>query len=463
MPITGKFVADFTDFDRATTASTAKLLTFEKAADQAGGRLMDLEGHADTAAPSINTLSDTFRSFDGSLSALGVHIGPEIKALEEIGRAAGKTATEIGLLGAAGLALASGIGGWKLGRMAAELLGTDKILGDITAKLLGLTDAAERAGAKADVLALASKNAGRDITDFNEALKINREAADRMALQMGQTANATRDTNIQIAGFQREIREVRKEGNMEALTRDLDLQVLSLEQLRIKYGISTEALQYLQKSIAATAKEHEALIETQKRAQAEQDKMAASVRAFYNMVGEREIEQAKIVQDTAEREAAALRAFYNEMGVLEMNAWKPEPIVDWVEKVEESQAVMADTPPVAAAAADGVLSLGAAAQQAASSFFSMSAELYTAIRAAQAFDDLAGRNPGIYGSTIGGIAGSTPTTRYMGASTYLQSSGAMGVHVTINGSVLSNKDEIARVVGDAVTSSYRTSGQRLPV
>jgi hypothetical protein len=110
-------------------------------------------------------------------------------------------------------------------------------------------------------------------------------------------------------------------------------------------------------------------------------------------------------------------------------------------------------PPAAKPAKDSVLQLGAAASQAADNFFSMSGELYNAIRAAQQWDDLAQKDRNIYGSTIGGIGGSSASTRWGQANTM----------ITINGSVLGNKDEIARVVGDAVTSSYRTGGNRLPV
>jgi hypothetical protein len=37
-----------------------------------------------------------------------------------------------------------------------------------------------------------------------------------------------------------------------------------------------------------------------------------------------------------------------------------------------------------------------------------------------------------------------------------------GVNITINGSVLSDKDEIARVVGDAVMTNARGTGVRFP-
>jgi len=64
------------------------------------------------------------------------------------------------------------------------------------------------------------------------------------------------------------------------------------------------------------------------------------------------------------------------------------------------------------------------------------------------------------------VAGMAPTWNQSlvpkyGAGGYLGTGSP--INITINGSVLSNKDEIARVVGDAMTSSYRTSGQRMPV
>jgi hypothetical protein len=117
--------------------------------------------------------------------------------------------------------------------------------------------------------------------------------------------------------------------------------------------------------------------------------------------------------------------------VLEMNAWKPEPIVNWIEALEE-------IPPAAKEAADAVRDLGQATQH------------------------TAGPAPTVGGS----VAGMAPTynqnlvARY-GAGGYLGTGSP--ISITINGSVLANKDEIARVVGDAVTSSYRSGGNRLPV
>ena len=282
------------------------------------------------------------------------------------------------------------------------------------------------------MLALATKNAKRPITDYTEAIEINRKAAAAQALQFGQTANATRESNAALAGWQRELREVRKEGNMEALNADLKLNMMSMEQLSVKYGITTQALDYYKKKLTETAAEETKALAAKKELQAAQEKLAKSVRDYYNWVGEREIEHAAAVEATTQREAAALRAFYNEMGVLEMNAWKPEPIINWIEALEE-------IPPVAKEVTDAVRDIGQATQA-------------------------AGLGPT---PTVGGsVAGMAPNfnqnlvARY-GAGGFLGTGSP--INININGSVLGNKDEIARVVGDAVTSSYRSGGNRLPV
>ena len=457
MAITAKFAADFSDFDKGVKTAETTMLSFEQQADRVGGRLMDLGAKGSAATPRMGSLTSELQKFDSLLGTMGVHLSGPIRAIGELGELAGKSATQVGFLGSAGAAAAA-LAGVQIGRFIADLTGSDKLIADLVNNLRGVSDASERAGAKADVLALASKNAGRTITDFNEAVKINKQAADDLALAWGRSVNPLRESNIELANWQREIREVRKRGDYPALTADINAQALSVQELSTKYGMHTDALEYLKRKLTETTKEQNAMTEANKRAQVEQEKVAKSVRDYYNFVGEREIEHAATAQAAVEKEAAALRAFYNEMGVLAMNAWKPEPIIDWVEKVEEAIPAL-DAVPSAASAADAtVKSLGSAAQQAASSFFSMSAELYNAIRAAQQWDALAGADKGIYANTIGGIGGSSASTRYMGAANARPS-----VSININGSVLGNKDEIARVVGDAVTSNYRSGGNRIPV
>jgi hypothetical protein len=136
--------------------------------------LREVTSVVEPAATATGNWTDQVRSFDGVLSALGIHIGPEIRAMTELGAAGSQTALSLGLLATAGLVAGAAIGGWKIGRAVSEFTGLDEIIGRATAKLLGWGDlSAETAGAKTDALALASQRAGREITNLSEAMKFN--------------------------------------------------------------------------------------------------------------------------------------------------------------------------------------------------------------------------------------------------------------------------------------------------
>jgi hypothetical protein len=377
MAVTAKFVADFTDFNRGVKTAETAMLSFEQQVDKAGGRLMDVRGYRDSTA-AAGGFATELRKVDGLLAQAGVNIAPQIRAVSELGEMAGKTAGQVGTLGTAfGLASAA-MTGWNIGRFIADLTGSDAIIGRFVNELFGVSEAAQRAGAKADVLALASKNAGYEVTDFNEAMIITRAAADKMAAGQEKVAAATRATADAV--------HTAVEATVAAANRATD---------------------------AAAAR-------------------ATAERAMWNDIGVGRMEYEAAQQAATEREAAQLRGFYNEMGVLAQNAWSPEPIVDWVEAIEEIAPAVKD-------AAEAVRDFGQATHAAG-----------------------VGPNPSVGGS----VAGMAPTwnqnqvARY-GAGGYLGTGSP--INININGSVLGNKDEIARVVGDAVTSSYRTGGNRLPV
>jgi hypothetical protein len=377
MAVTAKFVADFTDFDRGVQGAEKQIDSFTQQVDKAGGRLMDVRGYRDSTA-AAGGFATELRKVDGLLAQAGVNIAPQIRAVAELGEMAGKTAGQVGTLGTAfGLASAA-MTGWNIGRFIADLTGSDAIIGRFVNELFGVSEAAQRAGAKADVLALASKNAGYEVTDFNEAMIINRAAADKMAAGQEKVAAATRAT--------------------------------------------ADAVHAAVEATVAAAN----------RATAAAADRATAERAMWNDIGVGRMEYEAAQQAATEREAAQLRAFYNEMGVLAQNAWSPEPIVNWIEAIEEIAPAVKD-------AADAVRDLGQASHAAG-----------------------VGPNPTVGGS----VAGMAPTWNQnlvpkYGAGGYLGTGSP--INININGSVLSNKDEIARVVGDAVASSYRTGGNRLPV
>jgi hypothetical protein len=253
-------------FDRAghgaglTTAELERMgsvgaAAIEKLTATGGVVTAKLQAMADAtkgvAAPA-GSMADKFREFDGVLGALGIHLHSEISGLADLGAASGKSAGEIGLVGIAGLAVGAGIAGWKIGRAAADFFDLDAKVGAATAKLLGFGDvAAQVAGARADVLARASKTAGMAIVDLDLAMAINAESQVKWKTNVEISATA-------IAGWQGKLDEVRAAGDLPQLTKDLQSQNFTLEDLAERYHVSVAALQYFQHETAAAATADEA-------------------------------------------------------------------------------------------------------------------------------------------------------------------------------------------------------------
>lgn len=160
----------------------AKNLTNEAFA-AAGGNLTKLRNDAkkagDDGGNAFGKMEKGLRQFDDVLElAGGPHLRDVIQGVGQLGDVASGASGQLDGLAKAGLVASAALGGWQIGRKIAELAGTDAIIGNATAKLLGWGDAAgQAAAAGADVLARASKNAGRQITDMAEAMRINEEAA----------------------------------------------------------------------------------------------------------------------------------------------------------------------------------------------------------------------------------------------------------------------------------------------
>jgi len=168
------FEANFDQFQPAVAGATAALDKVEAKSVQTAAALDQLTTASAGTAPQVGTLSSSLRSFDSALQVSGVHMGPEIRAVIELGEAAGKSGTELGLLTTAGLSFAAFMVGVKIGGWVNDWLHLDVAIGNATAKMLGWGDAVgQAAGAKADVLAKATKTAGREITSFTEAMAIN--------------------------------------------------------------------------------------------------------------------------------------------------------------------------------------------------------------------------------------------------------------------------------------------------
>lgn len=188
MAITATFGADFSGFVSETKKAEVSLDSLE-------GRGQKLSQTFTAAETTSDRLRGSLQKFDGVLGSLGFSIGPQIRAIDEIGDAAGKTATEIGAIGTAGLVVGAGVAGWQLGRMIADFFKLDETISDATAAVFGFGSAsAEAAEAGADVLIKASQTAGHTITDLTTAMRINQEASDRRIAKI--KANAAEEQKI---------------------------------------------------------------------------------------------------------------------------------------------------------------------------------------------------------------------------------------------------------------------------
>lgn len=163
------FEADFSNFHQEVETAVLEMQSLETEATKVGPAV----------SGAVVKMRNSFAQFDSVLNVVGVHMTQQARALEELTAAAGKTAWQLGALTTAGLVVGTAIESWNLGRKIAELAGTDQIIADATAKMLGWADATgERAAAQADVLARASKNAGAQIFDLTNAMIINAAAAE---------------------------------------------------------------------------------------------------------------------------------------------------------------------------------------------------------------------------------------------------------------------------------------------
>jgi hypothetical protein len=213
MAITGKFQADFSQFNTEVEKATGKLKGFEGGSTSTVAALGKMDSATKRTSTGFGDLSSGLRTADKTLSQFGINLGSEIQAIEEIGAVAGKTAKDIGLIGTAGLAVGAGLAGWKIGRMAAEFFDLDTKVANTAARLLGWGDVAgQTAAAKADTLAKASGIAKREITDMGEAVRIITDDHKKHLA----TLKDVDTTSTTTAASQRELAKAEREAAAEA-------------------------------------------------------------------------------------------------------------------------------------------------------------------------------------------------------------------------------------------------------
>lgn len=201
-----------------------------------------LSNAAKDANPNFATLRSTFSQFDDVLSASGINITRQVKALDDISRVSGQTAASLGTLATAGLAAGAGLAGWQTGRWIAEITGADDAIAGFTARLLGFGDVqAESAAAlkesyvNAELARIAFQKQAEAATDWSGRLE--------RARGFVQGLNDAQIDQIQLA---------RQLGATQ-------------EQLTKQFGLSADAVKVLDDRLEASAANSKKLEELEKQ------------------------------------------------------------------------------------------------------------------------------------------------------------------------------------------------------
>jgi hypothetical protein len=279
------------------------------------------------------TLRQSYQQVDGVLNALGVHIGPQVKALSDLMSVFTKGVSTLGLFASAGIAAAAAIAAFKLGSWIAEWTGLDKEIGKAATSLQSW--ALIKLGVDP-----------RDVRDLADAFMATSSAIDQAKASGMSYADVIRarmaditaaldkekDWAATLAATQREVRGISAARAEEIIL--ADKAGASAEELKNKYGVTAAGLQVLiermrvsadqtdkhaaaQLKAADAAKKHADELKRAAEAALElADKQAAAMRQYYNWLGERRMEDEAArmaVEQAAQQQRAAAIAEQTQM------------------------------------------------------------------------------------------------------------------------------------------------------
>lgn len=195
----------------------------------------------------FTTMAKELRVVDQSMAAFGVSISPVINVISEMGTVVGRTAASLSLLEKASVVLATAMAAWQFGRWIDEMLGLGAAVDEVVAAITGgLSPASEAFANRIETVRRAILAGGTEVKTFEEAV----------AFLQKKTADFTESLNTsehRVATWTSEIQKAATSGALPQITADLESQNSTLQQLHKHYGISVEALQFLQRELANTA------------------------------------------------------------------------------------------------------------------------------------------------------------------------------------------------------------------
>ena len=277
-----KFTADFSQFATATKGAQSELdkliaktdgagKSIAKMSDAAAGRVSVTTAEMKKAGFATQDWTKDLSKFDGVLSAAGVNISSQTRAIGELQAAAGKTVGQFGLLASAGTAVAVALAAWEIGRWIAGLTDLDAKVANLNGSLDQL--AAQTAGAKQDTINKAIRDGAAATITYTDAVKFNTKALEDHLLTTGYSRNAASEAGKAYAQMYGELGAVRKRGDLPALKRDLESYDFSLNTLSKTYGVHTETLEFYRKNLKAAADQEKERAKSLEANQAALDKL----------------------------------------------------------------------------------------------------------------------------------------------------------------------------------------------
>jgi len=243
MAIASTLQADFSEFVAETRKANAAMQDMQGAAASTSGAMggvatsMDKAGAAAAAGEgSTLKLVKGFGAAEGALAAFGVQGVSQISNLGSLAQSAAGAATSFGLVGAGAAVVGTALGAWNLGRYIAEANGLDRAMANLAATLMGWGSVSkETAGAQQDIIDRAKALTGQTY-DLATATKVVADHVKDQQAQFVTSANLTKK-------WDEELRNAR--GGVASLRSEIEAGNLTQDQLKAKYQLSTEAVQYL--------------------------------------------------------------------------------------------------------------------------------------------------------------------------------------------------------------------------
>jgi hypothetical protein len=509
MAVTAKFEADFSQMHGEVDRMNAEFEAMEawagKSTTTASKGFAGMGTSVTKTTTQFNTLSQSFQQFDGVLNAVGIHLGPAVKGLNDISAASGKTTSQLGLLSTAGLLVGAAMAGWQIGRKIAELTGLDTAIANSVAKWAGWGDLVKAtAGAQADVLALASKNAGRTITDINEARAINQKWVDDLKKGAKEVAKA----NEEQAKAMDAVRVAGQDNN--AVLKTMSASTIAAAKAALDHGVALDTVATAYKLTASQIAAVEAALKSEQEAakasEKEHARITAELKEHWDAV--LAIRDKALGKDAIEKATQWNEALFLLGGTVDKLS--KEQLTELQGVMTEAMTAMARNGnltaeqaaafndfSVAAAAAETALrpvvtvtdDLVAAQAALVAENDAVLAAMYAVSDAAKKAKQDAEAAQNTWGLHPGGQAPASSGLKQVGDSMGNQflvnpktgeviqklerkfGDGFLGwgtpgppptVNLTVEGNILGTQNELARLIGDALTYNFSSGGGRLP-